>query len=132
MELSKISPELITLMKAYLAKSGCSMHGKEAAFAEKVMGRIIDAAISTGERMPFIHNLGYLQVLEHEVAQPEKNIEHVKKFGNKDFSLVWVKHPMFIYHNFAIDKELQDKVKQKALDGKLYLKELVSGDAYVA
>lgn len=110
--------------------------GKEQEFCEKFWSKLIDKAINEPVRVILPHNLGYLQVLEHQyetVSIPrEQQRRHLEKFGNVDYSLVWIKHPMFCHHRLKTSKRTKEIVLQNKLKGMNYLSEYVDGDAYVA
>lgn len=102
---------------------------KSKQFAEKYFESMIEKTLSGEERVVLPHNLGYLQVLEHKCAI------HEKEFGEKnnglDWSLIWVRHPMFVHHRIKMGKELREKVREKKKQGIKYLTDYVDGDTYV-
>jgi hypothetical protein len=74
--------------------------------------------------------LGYMQVLEHAYSRKDK--EHLMQYGNVDFSVVWIKHPMFVHHIIKPDKELNTLAKKNKKEGVVFLDNYVDGDTYVA
>lgn len=98
-------------------------------FAEKYWQLMMEKVTGGEVRMILPHNLGYMQVLEHQYTG--KDVKHLKDFGNVDYSLIWMRHPMFIHHRMKVSKKLNEEVKQKKLNGTRFLNEFVDGDTYV-
>lgn len=120
--------DVIELSEKYLKKWGVKSKQKE--FCEKYWEALISKAVDEGVRIVFPHNLGNMQVLEHQYEGRDK--EHLMKFGDLDYSLVWIKHPLFTFTNFAISKKIEERIKQNRLKGVKYLTDYVDGDFYVS
>ena len=92
------------IMERYLDKWNVPRGKSTKEFAEKYFESMIEKTLSGEERVVLPHNLGYLQVLEHKCAI------HEKDFGEKnnglDWSLIWVRHPMFVHHRIKMGKYL--------------------------
>lgn len=117
------------IMEKHLSKWGMKSD-KAKEFAEKYWQNMIDSATSGEVRLVLPHNLGYMQVLEHQYIGKDK--DHLLKFGNVDYSLVWIRHQMFIHHRIKSSKKLSEEVKAKKIAGAKYLKDYVDGDTYVS
>lgn len=116
------------IMAKYLKGWGVKT-GKEEAFIAAFVKGMADMALS-GERVILPHNLGYIQGLEHLYEGKDKN--HLMKFGNLDYSICWIKHPLFFHHKIIVDKALNEQAKVKKKEGVKYLNDYVDGDFYVA
>lgn len=130
--LTRDTSTVVEIMTRYLQKFGISSVGKELRFIELMISKLIDEAINKGGRVPLPHNLGYIQVLAHALSNTGHSVEHIKKYGAVDYSLLWIKHPLFFYHTFTFDKKWNDEVKRRVSEGMVYLREYVDGDSYVA
>ena len=120
--------DIVPIMEKYLEKYGLDS-SKGGAYAEKYWNEMINVAISDSVRVILPHNLGYMQVLEHAYNGTNRN--HKVEFGFVDYSLVWIKHPMFIHHRINQSKEMHARILDKKRSGVNYLKEYVDGDTYV-
>lgn len=120
------------IMKRYLDLWGLKPNDKQKKFCEAYWSKLIDRAIDEAIRIPLPHNLGYLQVLEHQLEKHNSSIEHYRKFGGVDYSIIWVRHPLFVHHKFTFDKSLRKRIHDNVLKGVKYLTEYVDGDTYVA
>lgn len=124
------------IMNRYLSKWKVNQRVSTKEFAEKYFDKLVTKAIDNGERVIFPHNLGYMQVLEHRYEPiPQislaKRKAHMLEFGDVDYSLVWVRHPMFIHHKIKIGNVLNDRVKANKRSGMKFLNEYTDGDTYV-
>lgn len=121
------------IMGVYLDYFGIQPSGRQVVFFEKMWSRLLDKAIDEAQRVVLPHNLGYIQVLAYALGNSIKGdrMEHIKKFGFVDYGLVWIKHPMYIYHTFVFDSEIDRRIKENVLKGKVYLTDYVDGDTYV-
>lgn len=118
---------VIFIMEKYLSK--WELTGDKAKeFAEKYWQKMIDKTMSGEVRMILPHNLGYMQVLEHQYTGKDR--DHLRKFGNRDYSLIWKRHPLFVHHRIKSSKKLNEEIRQKKLSGTKYLTEYVDGDTY--
>jgi hypothetical protein len=118
------------IMKKYLSKWDVPQKVSEEEFALHYFNLMLEKVKSGEVRLVLPHNLGYMQVLEHQYTG--RNVEHLKKFGNVDYSLIWVRHPMFVHHRIKAGKKLNEEIRQRKLDGARYLTDYVDGDTYVA
>lgn len=124
---TKNHEHIAMLMEKYLDEWGIEKKmGVE--FIEAYMKRVKEKALSGEVRLPLPMMLGYLQVLEH--AYEGEEIEHLRKFGNVDYSFIWVKHPLFAFHRMEVDEKVNEEAREKKLQGIKYLKEYVDGNTY--
>jgi hypothetical protein len=116
------------LMDMYLDKWGITKMGDTKAFVEQYFEGV-EQKVLRGTRLPLPLNLGYIQGLEH--LYPGNNVEHLRNFGNLDYSVIWMKNPLFCYHSIKTKPELKDKIRAEKLKGVKYLDDYVEGDYYV-
>lgn len=127
----KTENDILHLMGKHLERWGVK-DSKTEAFLSLYMDLVVDKVTEGEVRLPLPQNLGYLQVLQHQLEIKTGKRAHLEKYGNSDFNLLWIKHPMFRYHEMKFNKEARAMVLAKRLGGAKYLKEYVDGDFYVA
>lgn len=125
---TKTEKDLAVIMAKYLAKWDKRSDNAEA-FAKLYIQKVQEKAASGQVRLPLPHNLGYVQVLEHVYEGLDKKVK-IKYLG-VDFSMVWVKHPMYKYHTIKTKPEVTRMLRKKRDAGVKFLKEYVDGDTFV-
>lgn len=132
LKLKRNTTTIAEIMKAYIEWFGVRDNGRQKEFCEKYWEKVLSLAIDKGERVVLPHNLGYIQVLKHRLQNVKDHVEHIKKFGYVDYSLVWIKHPLFVHHQFFQTTEIHNRIKENVLKGVSYLSDYVDGDFYVS
>lgn len=125
---SEQQPDLLSMMNFYIEKFGLPVKMDASEFITQYFTGIEEKVLS-GVRLPLPMNLGYIQGLEHLYAGDEK--AHLNKFGNLDYSVIWMKHPMFRYHSIKTDDALNDRLKQAKMSGAKIMDDYVEGDYYI-
>jgi len=124
----KTMKDLADGISFYLEKFEVKQKMNPEKFAELFWQGIQDKVIE-GKRMILPLNLGYIQGLEHLYDGKDK--EHLTKFGNVDFSVIWMKHPMFKYHRIATHDAMNNAIKSARLKGVKILDNYVEGDFFI-
>lgn len=115
-------------MDMYLDKWGITKKGDTKEFARQYFEGV-DKKVLAGTRLPLPLNLGYIQGLEHLYA--EKDVQHLRNFGNLDYSVIWMKNPFFLYHKIKAKPELKEKILQAKKNGVKFLDNYYPGDYYI-
>ncbi len=121
--------EIAEQMDLYLKKYKLKSTTDNKAFIADYFRLLFDKAIQTGNRIPLPLNLGYIQGLEH--LYEGRDIEHIKTFGNLDYSLVWIKHPLWRNYIVETSLEISERLRARRKEGLRYLTEYVDGDSFV-
>lgn len=124
---TKNHEHLAEIMSIYL-ESWDVKSGGEREFIEKYMEEVREKVLAGAVRLPLPNLLGYLQVLEH--AYEGKSIEHLRKFGNVDYSVLWIKDPRFVFHKMKADKTTNKEARERKISGVKYLNDYVDGNTY--
>jgi hypothetical protein len=120
--------DVAELMSLYLNKFGIKEKMEPEKFA-KLFWQGVQDKVSQGKRIILPMNLGYIQGLEHLYDGKDK--EHLSKFGNLDYSVIWMKHPMFKYHSIATHDAVNGKIKEAKRKGVKILDNYVEGDFFI-
>lgn len=115
-------------MIVHLENMGVESSANKKAFVEDYFRMMGEVALEP-VRVLLPLNLGYIQSLQHDYSGKDK--EHLKTFGRMDYSVIWMKHPMFRFHKITTDKNLDEAAREKKLKGGKFLKDYFRGDYFI-
>lgn len=98
-------------------------------FADEITNMWLEEVVSSGRRLELPHNLGNVQVLEHQYEG--EDVAHLSQFGNLDYSVIFRRHPMHKRMRVFISDTINAKARAAKKAGKIFLNDYMAGDALI-